>query len=168
MNQVTAQACIFLPCSKCKHITFSKLSKTFFSLYKWRPQALAWSQRGSHLWLTVSREETSYTLGSHDQAVPWGHRKSFLTGRSILVLTLNHLPECKKWKNSTGESDENRTVLPEAKEKKTNVTVRIKCFPIPRKGICNSPAFPYFLEFLWSSDTPGDTNQKFPDLVYIL
>lgn len=58
------------------------LNQTFFFLYK-DFLAVKTSNLGlfsyGHLWLTVSREETLYTLSSGDLVVPWEYKESFPT-----------------------------------------------------------------------------------------
>lgn len=60
------------------------LSKSNFFLYIYKDfLAVKTSNLGlfsyGHLWLTVSREETLYTLSSGDLVVPWEYKESFLT-----------------------------------------------------------------------------------------
>lgn len=43
------------------------------------------------------------------------------------------------------------------------VTVAMNYSPTLRKAALNSPASPQCSEFLWSSDTPADTNEEFLD-----
>lgn len=59
----------------------------------------------------------------------------------------------------------NQTASPAAKDEEINITVGIRCFPIPRKGILNSPVFPYFSNSCGGADIPGDTNKRFQDSV---
>lgn len=44
-----------------------------------------------------------------------------------------------------------------------SVTVAMNYSPTLRKAAFNSPTFPQCWEFLWSSDTPADTNKEFLD-----